>query len=337
MFQQNPNCLGPIPGPNKQICTLFRQSYSESDSVFRLTPVCLVVSVLECSFLGFGVASWFNDHNPTTQACSSLNLWIQVFSMSFTCVFGFEVDTPLKHSELSPCIAVLTSWFGLWNNAVPCLPLRKLPDFPQMRFEQPSCSLEVCSVDVVVFQLQWCHFVWQTHRHHDWVEHLACWIQTRLCLALEPSHKHFLNNSINLFTFRSRTQPNLFLLHRSPLVISSAGETGYAMSLYTSHGSQSTPDLQANIHRWHLPESSSFFQDLFTFKRGFWYWACNLPSCVHLIILFNLFTKHLQNRFHQYWIVHIQQRGLPQISPPKFPVHVFQSDSPKLCSLSYCL
>ena len=43
-----------------------------------------------------------------------------------------------------------------------------------------------------------------------------------LCLALERPHKRFLN-LINLSTSRSRTQPNLFLLHRSSLVSSSAG------------------------------------------------------------------------------------------------------------------
>ena len=58
LFQQNPTCLGPsVKVSNKQICTLLSQSYSESDSVFRVTQVCLVVSVMGAHCLGFGVAS----------------------------------------------------------------------------------------------------------------------------------------------------------------------------------------------------------------------------------------------------------------------------------------
>ena len=54
LFQQNPTCLGPsINVSNKQICTLLRQSRSESDSVFRLLPVCLVVSAIVYSLSRF--------------------------------------------------------------------------------------------------------------------------------------------------------------------------------------------------------------------------------------------------------------------------------------------
>ena len=58
------------------------------------------------------------------------------------------------------------------------------------------------------------------------------------------------------------------------------------------------------------PESSSFFQDLIPLKRGFCYWACNITSCIHLIILFELFTMRLQNCCDQFWRVRVQQRSL---------------------------
>ena len=54
LLQQNPTCLGPSMNvSNKQICTLLRQSHSESDPVFRLTPFCLVVSVMVYSLSRF--------------------------------------------------------------------------------------------------------------------------------------------------------------------------------------------------------------------------------------------------------------------------------------------
>ena len=44
LFQQDPICLGPgMKVPCKQICIVLLHLSSESDSVFRLTPVCLVV------------------------------------------------------------------------------------------------------------------------------------------------------------------------------------------------------------------------------------------------------------------------------------------------------
>ena len=52
LFQQDPVCLGPsIKVSYKQICIVLLHLSSESDSVFRLTPVCPVVSLVECSLL----------------------------------------------------------------------------------------------------------------------------------------------------------------------------------------------------------------------------------------------------------------------------------------------
>ena len=47
LFQQDPMCLGPsMKVSYKQMCILLRRFYSESDFVFRLVPVCLVVCLL---------------------------------------------------------------------------------------------------------------------------------------------------------------------------------------------------------------------------------------------------------------------------------------------------
>ena len=45
-----------------------------------------------------------------------------------------------------------------------------------------------------------------------------------------------------------------------------------------------------------VKESSSIFQDSTILNKDFWNWACNLLSCIHLIILFELLTKSIQNR-----------------------------------------
>ena len=63
-------------------------------------------------------------------------------------------------------------------------------------------------------------------------------------------------------------------------------------------------------------------QDLIMLKRDFWYRACNFLNCIQLIILFELFTKRLQNRCNQFWRVRVQQRSVHlRIHPisPKFP------------------
>ena len=52
LFQQDPICLGPgMKVSCKQICTASLRLSSESDSVFRLTPVCPVVALVVCSLL----------------------------------------------------------------------------------------------------------------------------------------------------------------------------------------------------------------------------------------------------------------------------------------------
>ena len=52
LFQQDLICLEPsMKVSYKQICIVLLHLSSESDSVFRLTPVCLVVSLVVCSLL----------------------------------------------------------------------------------------------------------------------------------------------------------------------------------------------------------------------------------------------------------------------------------------------
>ena len=50
LFQQDPICLGPsMKVSYKQICNVLLHLSSESDSVFRLAQVCLVVSLSWCA------------------------------------------------------------------------------------------------------------------------------------------------------------------------------------------------------------------------------------------------------------------------------------------------
>ena len=120
--------------------------------------------------------------------------------------------------------------------------------------------------------------------------------------------------SINLFTSRSRTQPNLFLLHRSPLVSSSAVRLvmprAFARVLARSQHQIFRQISIVDIHQ--NPPRSFKICSHSSEVSGI------EPARKHLIILFKLFPKRLQNRLHQYWIVHIQQRGLPQNSLPNF-------------------
>ena len=86
-----------------------------------------------------------------------------------------------------------------------------------------------------------------------------------------------------------------------------------------------------------IPESSSFFQDLIIVKRDFWYWACNSLNCIQLSILFELFTKRLQNRRNHFWRIRVQQASQDSSNfPPKLPGHAPQSNSPRLSWFSNC-
>ena len=52
LFQQDPICVGPSMKVScKQICIVLLHLSSESDSVFRPTPVCPAVSLVVCSLL----------------------------------------------------------------------------------------------------------------------------------------------------------------------------------------------------------------------------------------------------------------------------------------------
>ena len=73
--------------------------------------------------------------------------------------------------------------------------------------------------------------------------------QTRLCLAFEQSHKHFLN-VLNQSLHVSQSYATE-VIPASSITCGElpSGETGYATSLYTSLASQSTLDLLADTHR----------------------------------------------------------------------------------------
>ena len=118
--------------------------------------------------------------------------------------------------------------------------------------------------------------------------------------------------SINIFLFRSRTQPPLFLLHRSPLVSSSA----WGLVLLAQVQARSPHQIFRQISIVDLPRILLVFFTIVSHSSEF---SGTTPVISFpLIIIFKLFTKHLQNRLHQEWIAHIQQRGLPPISLPSF-------------------
>ena len=75
----------------------------------------------------------------------------------------------------------------------------------------------------------------------------------------------------------------------------------YSFNLFTSGGEHEIFWQISSVDI--IPEPSSLFQDLIILERDFWCWACNLFNCVQLVILFELFTKCLQNRCYQFWWV----------------------------------
>ena len=213
---------------------------------------------------------------PTlNQECSKLkSLSPSVLRVGY-CVFGFEksIDvfeslTSNKHSKLPSRIAILTSWFGLWNNAALCLPLgnfltlhRSDPHKQTARcgkhLEFHSCCWPICqlwlrhisddllrevrckwvSPSFLGSMLCWWRsvstsmiLVWQTHRHHDWDKHLDCWIHRLVCVW------HW-NNLMNTFL----NLPNQSL-HVSQ---------SYATKLIPD--SSITPASDRMRHRWRAP------------------------------------------------------------------------------------
>ena len=141
--------------------------------------------------------------------------------------------------------------------------------------------------------------------------------QTRLCLALEQSHKRFLlvlNQSLRVSQSHATELIPASSISSGELL---SGETGCATSLYMSQGSQNTSS-SSNYPSMTLPRILLVLSRFVHIpaKLLVLSLACDLPSC--LITIFKLFTKHLQNRLHQYWIARIQQSGLLQISIPSF-------------------
>ena len=220
-----------------------------------------------------------------------------------------------------------------------------------MRFAQPSCPMCVASWVPLLFlsdgscfwqssaevrckwvsplfpgsMLCWCRRVpismtslYLTNSPTSWLRQAPCLLnpQTRLCKTqADPSDEHFLD-----VLHQSRPVPLSHATALNPASSISSGEligvgTGYATTLCTSRGSHSTPDLEANIHRWSPQNPPRSFKIVAHSSEVFWYWACDLSSCFPLIIIFKWFTKHLQNRLHQYWIARIQQRGFLKFLP----------------------
>ena len=89
---------------------------------------------------------------------------------------------------------------------------------------------------------------------------------SRLCLALEQSHKHLLNA---LSQSLPVPQSNAIALIPASS-ISSVISSSWAVPICTSPGSRATPDLQWISSCMSFPESSSLFQDRFPIKRSFW-------------------------------------------------------------------
>ena len=157
-------------------------------------------------------------------------------SSNQACVVCLVISV-LVHS-VSSCTVVITCWFRLWSNNTLCLLLHSVifvflssalcSTHAPVRCKWVSpLFLEVCSDDVVVFQLRRFHFVRQIHWHQDWAKHVACWVyrlvfcKTSVHLVCISHWDNLINTvwmySINLFQFRSRTRLSSFLLHRSPL------------------------------------------------------------------------------------------------------------------------
>ena len=163
LFLQDPTCLGPSM---KVSYILLHHLYSTSDSVFRPVPVCFVVSLcgvvltasvfvlhpdplmmsgacLKSSSMSKYSTVWSNPNSKqTVQQQKAFHVWIFASKCShvFRCVFVFEKtfeclspSSSDKHTKSSPCTAILTSRFGLWNSAALCLTLRKPPSYPQIR------------------------------------------------------------------------------------------------------------------------------------------------------------------------------------------------------------
>ena len=75
-FLQDPTCLGPsMKVSYKQICILFHLLYSESDSVFRLTPVCLAVSLVVYSLFSCSHCILIQDKTRNVNASTRALRW----------------------------------------------------------------------------------------------------------------------------------------------------------------------------------------------------------------------------------------------------------------------
>ena len=119
----------------------------------------------------------------------------------------------------------------------------------------------------------------------------------------------------------------------------------YQCNLFTSGGQHKIFLLISFIDL--VPESSSSFQYLSYSTRISGTGPANLVNRIQLVVLFELLTKCLQNRFYHCWWVRVQQRGLHlwvhPISLPHFLCMLFKValqghfGSPSVCEETLCL
>ena len=90
---------------------------------------------------------------PSNQSPMSFAVYLNVRRLSM-CLSPSSSD---KHTKSSPCTAIVTSWFGLWNDAALCLPLGSLLTLHRSgshnqvarcgkRLEFHTCSWRICQL-----------------------------------------------------------------------------------------------------------------------------------------------------------------------------------------------
>ena len=254
------------------------------NSVFRpINPVLRPDSMITSPHHKIVQVWIFESHTTVSLShldldCRTMRRWVSFFESILT------VHRCGSHNQAARCVKHLEFY------TCSCQTGRASDNFLRMSDVNESlrCSMEVCSADVVVFQLQW-----QTLRHHDWDKHLAFWIHRLVYSRLRQYHPI---NIFWMYIISRFLRPNSCFIdllwwapkHGDWLCHEPLHESGLAVNTWSSG---KYPSLTS-------AECSSFFLDWFTLERGFWHKACNLSNCSPRIIIFILFTKFLQNRLH---------------------------------------
>ena len=249
-----------------------------------------------------------------------VHVWIFVpvsFTASLDMSMCLNPSSSNKHPK-SPCIAILTSWFGLQSNAPLCLP----PRSAVFVFRSSTHALVRYKWGFSIVPWKFARLMSQSSISNDKLVDIVTETSTLLvesttsvqlvCAKLVFSINMHWNNLIKHILnvlHRSLPVPQLNAIVLIPASsISSVSSSAWWLVLPRTF----TP----------LPESSSLFQDWIPIKRSFWYWTCNLTSCFHIvIILIRLFTKFLQNRLQKCRIAHIQH-GFQKLPVQQHSRHV---------------